>query len=43
MKKSVLLAALFLSSSLLISHPLRAEEKAMDEKITTLKNTQIRV
>ena len=37
MKKSVLLAALFLAGSLLITHPLRAEEKAMDEKITTLK------
>jgi FKBP-type peptidyl-prolyl cis-trans isomerase FkpA len=37
MSKSKLLAALWLSSSLFISHPLRAEEKAMDEKITTLK------
>ncbi len=37
MTKAVLLAALWLSSSLLITHPLRAEEKAMDEKVTTLK------
>ena len=37
MLKVALLAALWLSSSLLITHPLRAEEKPMDEKITTLK------
>jgi FKBP-type peptidyl-prolyl cis-trans isomerase len=37
MKKSVLMAALWFSSGLLISPPLLAEEKNMDEKITTLK------
>ena len=37
MMKSILLTALWLSSSLLMTQPSRAEEKAMDEKITTLK------
>jgi FKBP-type peptidyl-prolyl cis-trans isomerase len=37
MQKSALLAALFFSSSLLLTHPLHAGEKAMEEKITTLK------
>lgn len=37
MKKSVLLAALWFGGSLLISQPLLAEEKNMDEKITALK------
>ena len=37
MKKAVLWAALFMSGSVLITQPLRAEEKKMDEKITTLK------
>lgn len=37
MMKAVLFAALWLSSSLLITQPLSAEEKTMDEKITTLK------
>ena len=37
MRKAVLWAALWLSGSMLITQPLRAEEKAMDEKITTLK------
>ena len=36
MMKTVLVTALWLSSSLLITHSLRAEEKAMDEKITAL-------
>lgn len=37
MNKAVLWAALLMSGSVLITQPLRAEEKAMDEKITTLK------
>ncbi len=37
MTKGVLLVALWMSSSLLFTQPLRADEKAMDEKITTLK------
>lgn len=37
MKKSVLLAALCFGGSLMINQPLFAEEKNMDEKITTLK------
>lgn len=37
MMKAVLFAALWLSSSVLITQPLSAEEKIMDEKITTLK------
>lgn len=37
MRKAVLWAALWLSGSVLITQPLRAEEKAMDEKISALK------
>ena len=37
MKKTLICAALWLGGSLLITQPLRAEEKKMDEKITTLK------
>ena len=37
MNKAVLWAALLMSGSVLITQPLRADEKAMDEKITTLK------
>ena len=43
MRKAVLWAALWLSGSVLITQPLRAEEKAMDEKITTLKIIDKRV
>ncbi len=37
MKKYVLFAAVLFGSSLLMTQPLQAEEKKVDEKITTLK------